>query len=804
VKNIAIPPLVTSFAAFVVGVAMLQISARLPPLPSLISFIAIAAWSICLVILKKKQDSPRWMWCWFTLMLFSAALTGYAYAGWRAASRMADELPSSWEGKDIKIVGVIDDLPATSERSVRFSFTVEEILTPDAIVPSRLALTWYRYGFNDTTSAQPLPALRAGARWQLTVHLKRPHGNANPGVFDTEAWLLQHRWRATGYVRNTLDNIESGAPSTSPMNYIQRMRENIRTRIETVLLDKPYAGVIVALAVGEQRAVPNEQWQIFNRSGITHLISISGLHVTIFSTLIGGLLFFIFRRFPRLTTRCPAIKLAIIAGFCASAFYVALAGAGIPAQRTLIMLAIAACGLWTQRLNQPFRIWLWALLIVVLWDPWAILAPGFWLSFGAVGWLLYAAQGRYLAIAPKQTLLKQARHSMLLGVHTQWVVTLGLIPLLLAIFQQFSLISLPANLWAIPWITLLVIPLTLIGMLPGLSALWIPAHFLIEFLMNVLAFATQLPIAVWQQHGAPLWTIFTAIIGVLWMLAPRGVPGRALGVFWCLPALLIVPVKPPLENGFEATILDVGQGLSVLVRTANHTLLYDTGPAYNETSDAGSRIVVPFLRYHAIYKLDAVIVSHADNDHAGGTRSIVAALPITDFYVPTSDTVPELPTQMFCRNEYVWRWDGVDFRFLSPDDELIEKSSSTNDRSCVLKIESPYGSLLLTGDIGTRIEKHLIKQNMDALKSNIMIAPHHGSKNSSSRQFIEAVAPEYAVFSVGYRNRYQFPRAEIVARYENRGADTLRTDQLGAVRFTVGEKGIQGEGFRVIEPRYWR
>jgi len=791
-------PLPSSFAAFVIGVALLQTSASLPVYAGLFSIVALIVWLALLVHLKNHPSNIG-----FFLMLLASILCGYGYAAQRAAVRMADELPSSSESKDITLIGVIDDLPASSERSTRFSFSVEEVVTPNAVLPSRVALTWYHRAFDQSENIT-FPELRAGARWQLTVRLKRPHGNANPGGFDTEAWLLQHNWRATGYVRDAPDNMMLDAFVSSPMNYVQHMRESIRTRISTTLEGKPYAGVIVALAVGEQRAIPSDQWLVFNRSGITHLVSISGLHVTIFSALIGGLLFFLFRRLPRLTTRCPAMKLAVAAGFCASAFYVALAGAGIPAQRTLIMLAVAACGLWMQRMNQPFRIWLWALFVVVVWDPWAPLAPGFWLSFGAVGWLLYAAAGRFATASVPTNIYHRARKSFSLALRTQWVVTLGLIPLLLAVFQQFSLISLPANLWAIPWVTLLVIPITLLGMVPGLSFLWIPAHFLIQILMDALTFFTQSPIAVWQQHGAPLWTIIAAIVGILWLLAPRGMPGRFLGVVWCLPALLIIPSQPPPENSFEVTTLDVGQGLSVFVRTAQHTLLYDTGPAYNENSDAGSRVVVPFLKYHAIYQLDTMVISHVDNDHAGGVHSIAAALLVHRSFAPEISDALSLPAQENCRTKQRWQWDGVWFEFISPNERTMKKYSNTNDRSCVLKVSAAGGSVLLTGDIGTSVERYLAQSSDIDLKSNIMIVPHHGSKSSSSVLFIDTVAPQYAVFSAGYRNRYRFPREEVIARYEAADAEILRTDQLGAIRFRINPDSITVEGYRQAVPRYWR
>jgi competence protein ComEC len=814
-------PLIAVLAAFAAGVALLQTRATLPDTPWLglsLALLLLGIGAFVLFRLRRTADSVRpATLVAFGVIVFSAAACGYDYAAIRAQHRLADALPSEWEGRDVVIRGVIDDLPDTNERRTRFSFAVEDVLTPEAHVPSRIALTWYARNLNGKEETRP--NLRAGERWQLKVRLKRPRASINPGGFDVEAWLLQNGVRATGYVRpDTANNAGKNAsvePANTrlsefagrPFDHIQRLRENIRDRIQKTLHDKPYAGVITALVIGEQRAVPDSQWQVFRKTGIIHLISISGLHVTVFSTLLGGLLFQLFRRMPRLTSRCPAIKLAVLAGFFASAFYVALAGAGIPAQRTLIMLAVVALALWIQRTSQPLHTWLWSLFAVVLWDPWAPLTPGFWLSFGAVGWLLYAASGRLAENNTNAHWRKRWQRNLALGFRTQYVVTLGLTPLLLAIFQAFSLVSLPANFWAIPWITLLVVPTALLGAIPGLSWLWIPAHFLLEILMIGMTWMAQLPISMWQQHGAPTWCIFAAVLGILWMLMPRGVPVRALGVLWCLPMFLIVPLPPPVGS-FQATVLDVGQGLSVFVRTNKHTLLYDTGPSYHDDANAGDRIVSPFLQFNAINAIDTLVVSHNDNDHNGGTHAVLAALPVRQHYAsllaePEDDDDSRSPALIACADGLEWTWDDVHFRFLSPPPDAAFLRDA-NNRSCVLKIESPHGSLLLTGDIGKRAEKALTERHADHLRSDILVAPHHGSRHSSTAPFVAAVAPSHVVYSVGYRNRFNFPRPETVARYENVDAAQWRTDHSGAIRFTVSDKNISVDAYRQTHPRYWR
>ncbi|MDR0770459.1 MAG: DNA internalization-related competence protein ComEC/Rec2 [Burkholderiales bacterium] len=808
-------PLIAALTAFVIGAVWLQTRAALPEAPWVglvlaLGFVGISA--VALRRLRRAADNLRpSVLIAFGALVFSAAFCGYDYAAARAQYRLADALPSEWEGRDIVIRGVIDDLPDVNTRGTRFTFAVEDVLTPEARVPSRIALTWYARSLSGEEEARP--DLYAGERWQLKVRLKRPRASINPGSFDVEAWLLQNNLRATGYVRpdtgkNVDDdpvNVRLVAFAGQPFDYIQRLRENIRARVQQTLSGKPYAGVITALIIGEQRAIPDPQWQVFNRTGITHLVSISGLHVTVFSTLVGGLLFQWFRRSPRLTSRYPAIKLAVLAGFFASAFYVALAGAGIPAQRTLIMLAVATVALWTQRTSQPLHTWLWSLFVVVLWDPWAPLTAGFWLSFGAVGWLLYAASGRLAASNTNMRWRARWQRNLALGFRTQCVVTLGLMPLLLVIFQQFPLLSLPANFWAIPWITLLVIPVALLGAIPGLSWLWIPAHFLLDILMTGLTWMSQLPMAMWQQHGAPVWSIAAAVLGILWILMPRGVPGRMLGVLWCLPMFLIVPLPPPAD-AFEATVLDVGQGLAVVVRTHRHTLLYDTGPGYYDDVSAGSRIVAPFLQFNAINTIDALVVSHSDNDHDGGTRAVLAALPVRQYYTSQPAEANEndgIHSPVACTQGLEWTWDGVRFRFLSPPPEA-SSWRQINDQSCVLKIESPHGSLLLTGDIGKRAENILTRYHADDLNSSIIVAPHHGSRHSSTLPFVAAVAPSHVVYSVGYRNRFDFPRPETATRYDSVNATPWRTDRSGAIRFMVDSQGMAAEAYRQTHPRYWR
>ena len=382
----------------------------------------------------------------------------------------------------------------------------------------------------------------------------------------------------------------------------------------------------MALAIGDQRAIPEEQWKVFNRTGISHLVSISGLHVTVFAAFAGLVTFALARRSTRLTARMPARKLAAAVGVLAAGGYVLLAGAEVPAVRTFAMLAIAASGFALGRPGTAGIVWLWALAAMLLWDPWATLTPGFWLSFGAVGLLLYASVGRLRAV-PVAEWQARMRNAIREGAHAQWVVTLGLVPMTLALFQQASLIAPVANAVAIPIVTLGVVPFALLGIAVPVDLLFQVAHGILALLMRFLEELSALPEATWQQHAPLPWTVAAGIVGTLWLVAPRGMPGRVFGFIWLLPLFIVRPEPPPV-GAFRMTVLDVGQGLSTVIETHRYTLVYDAGPRFGETTDAGGRIVAPYLRAVGRRRIDGLIISHADLDHSGGTLSLMQATPV--------------------------------------------------------------------------------------------------------------------------------------------------------------------------------
>ncbi|MEP6657443.1 MAG: DNA internalization-related competence protein ComEC/Rec2, partial [Betaproteobacteria bacterium] len=754
------PVLSAALSGFAAGTIALQWQSTLPA--GAAGIIVIGA--VCLAanaVAGRAMPGAGALWVRVVRLIVAgaaAATLGFGIAAWRAELRLADALPEQWEDIDLAIVGVIDDLPHASARGTRFALAIERVLTSGARVPERISLAWYPpLRTNDAKDAVPI--LRAGERWRLAVRLKRPHGTVNPHGYDLEAWLLDNGLRATGYVRPQGDNTRLAAFAGRATDRVQRARENVRERALRALGDAPYAGVIVALAIGEQRAIPEAQWLVFNRTGITHLISISGLHVTVFAAIAAGAVHGIARRSARLTTLLPAHRLAALIGAIAAFGYVLLAGAQVPAQRTLIMLIVAAIGLWVARPGTARMVWLWALAVVLAFDPWAGLTPGFWLSFGAVGLLLYSGSGRLhsVPVSRSAALLRMLRTA----THAQAVVTIGLVPMTLAVFQQVSVIAPVANAIAIPVVTFAVVPLALTAILLPVDMLWRAAHTVFAWLMWPLEALTALPGTTWQQHAPAAWTIPVAMIGVVGLLAPRGVPLRSLGGLWLLPLFLVRPAAPP-PGTFRMTVLDVGQGLAVVVQTSEHALLYDTGPRYNDDANAGGRIVAPFLRAAGIRRLSAMIVSHLDSDHSGGARTLLQTVPVDVL----ASSVPEehklfdgvSPKPLRCLAGHAWTWDGVRFRLMHPGmDQYTSARIKTNDLSCVVRIESAHGSALLTGDIEARSETTLL-MNGAALRSEVLVVPHHGSRTSSTAAFITAVAPRVAIFTPGYRNRFGHPR----------------------------------------------
>ncbi|HEX9390899.1 MAG TPA: DNA internalization-related competence protein ComEC/Rec2 [Usitatibacteraceae bacterium] len=771
---------------------------------ALAALVALAYIGLARIAARRAQQGIAAKCAGVVTILLAGSLLGFSYAHWRADLRLADELPREWEGRDVQVVGIVASLPTLNERGTRFEFDIEKTLTPEATLPPHISITWYvelahqgKSGKEDEATKPPLE-IKPGERWQLTLRLRRPHGTQNPHGYDFEAWALERNIRATGYVRSKGVNQLLGGHAGGIGTHIDRLRLSIRERMNAVLKDKPYGGVLVALAIGEQNAIPAEQWRVFWRTGVGHLMSISGLHITMVASLLYWLAFRIWARIPALALRLPAQRAAVLAGAVAALSYSLVAGFSVPTQRTLFMLSAVAVALWMGRATSPSRVLSWALCAVLLLDPWAVLTPGFWLSFGAVAAIFYVTAHR----TGEMSSLKGA-------VLTQLAVTLGLLPMTLALFQEVSVVSPIANAFAIPLISLVVVPITLLGAVLPFDWLLLLAHELMSWCYLALQWLAATPNAVWQSHAPPLWTVALALIGCAWLLLPRGLSTRSFGFVFVLPMFLVLPPAPQAGE-LWVTLLDVGQGLATVVRTEHHTLVYDTGPSYNPDSDSGNRIVVPYLRGEGIRELDALIVTHDDDDHSGGARSIIAAR--NPKWVLTSlekdrDILAGANEVLRCDDRDDWQWDGVNFDIIHPvKDNYSEGNRKINDLGCVLKIAAPGGSILFTADVEKKGEIEMMERASADLKADVMVVPHHGSKTSSTEAFLDAVQPKVALIPVGYRNRFRHPNKEVMARYVERGITTYRTDEMGALtlKFSVDAKGKPVvTAYRNERRRYW-
>lgn len=767
--------------------------------------------AFCLGIwaLQQQTELPavRWMWLlpllsgvlWLprasrppaevlrrgAIALLCAAL-GFGWAAWRADQRLAERLPDSWQGVDVEVVGVVSDLPHANVRGERFVLDVEAVLTSGAPVLSRLQLT--RYWPRDAARSA---TVRAGERWRMTVRLKTPYGTHNPHGFDLEAWMLEQGIAASGYVRERPAPQRVAERAATPRAWVAATREAIRARIFAKLGEAPYAGVIVALVIGDQRSIPHEQWRAFTRTGVNHLLSISGLHVTMIAAMAGWLVACLWRRWPRAAMRWPARQAGLVAAVLAAFAYAVLAGFQVPAQRTLFMLATLALAFWGRRPPRPFSALLWALAVVLLADPWAVLSAGFWLSFGAMAAILWVSFGR-VAVPDK-----------LRGWLTvQAAVTLALAPALLLLFQQVSLISPFANAVAIPVVSWLVTPLALLGV--AAPPLWHLAAGLMAWLGQALAWAAALPGAVATLPAPGGWAVLLAVIGVLWMLLPRGFPARGVGALLCLP-LLFPPAEDPAPGTFRADVIDVGQGTAILIRTARHQLLYDTGAAFAD-SDAGERIVGPYLRASGVARLSGIVVSHDDSDHSGGLRSVLRDIPagwLLHGLPADSLLLRNTPAPRPCARGQRWEWDGVRFAVLNPAPAArAQGNRRDNDFSCVLRVSVGGHSLLITGDAERRGELELLESGQD-VAATVLVAGHHGSRSSSIAEFVERVNPRLVVFTAGYRNRFGHPHPEVLARFRAQQSKILRSDRGGLIRLTFGEAGVRASEYRPTHRRYW-
>ena len=824
--------------------------------------------------------------------LLLAGVAGFALTGLRAAVFQGDALVPALEGKDIAVTGRVLAMPQRGEDGLRFRFAVEsaQLDGKPVLLPPHLYLGWYAgFGGRDAADLDTLDApaallalqrqpqnLHAGEYWRMTVRLKAPHGNSNPHGFDYELWLWEQGVQATGYVRAGPRDVPPQLLAGGWRHPVERARQWMRDAVFARVADRQLAGVVAALLVGDQNAIERADWDVFRATGVAHLMSISGLHITMFAWLAAQALGWLWRRSarwsPALCLVLPASSAAAWGGLLLAAAYALFSGWGVPAQRTVWMLA-AVVLLRQSGKRWPWpQVWLLAMAVVVALDPWALLQAGFWLSFVAVGVLFAAGPpqggeapsggreprtagergGDVFAAGPPQgeeapsggrepraagerggdifatdsgagydrlirdsgqndsqksrlpalwpVWLGAAGRSVVRSAREQWIVTLALAPLSLLLFNQVSLVGLLANGLAIPWVTLVVTPLTMLGMV--WAPVWDLAAGAVAALMLFLQWLARWPLASISVAAAPLWCAVAGVAGGLLLAMRLPWHWRVLGVPLMLPVLLWQPLRPPAGE-FELIAADVGQGNALIVRTAGHTLVYDTGPRFSRESDAGHRVLVPLLRALG-ERVDILLLSHRDGDHIGGAPAVLAMQPQAALLSSIEDghALQALRPSRRCVAGQRWVWEGVSFDVLHPAAADYEVPAKPNAMSCVLRISNGKSSALLAGDIELAQEQRLVAAEAK-LQANVLLVPHHGSKTSSSAAFLDAVQPTLALAQNGYRNRFGHPAAPVLERYRERGIAVVTSPVCGAASWS-SEHPAEVRCQRQTASRYWQ
>lgn len=790
---------------------------------------------VCLLHLQPELQYSAWtgaellmflpvcLWLFYNLAHRRAVIaffTGYLWALLFAHVYLNQQLSEELAGSTLLLEGLVSGVVAHSDKSVRFNFEVQtciseqnsaespdnEEVTPCRLFkPSLVRLSWY----------YTKQLVHTGERWRLKVRLKQPHGMQNPGGFDYEKWLYQQGVHATGYVYQskgvTTENLRIAASSAS----VDGLRERL-IQLISKLPDKRFQGLLQALTVGYRSQISAEQWQLMRKTGTSHLMAISGLHIG----LIASLVFFLVRWLTpvQILKRFSAQQVAAVISLVAALFYALLAGFTVPTQRAFIMLLVIMLAVLFKRPAFGVNTLSLALLGVILTNPVSVLSAGFWLSFLAVIIisLVSSARLRYAGSVQPEVVfarMKSRADRWFQGLRIQWLIALGMLPLSVLLFQQGSVISPVANMLVIPLVGFLVVPLVLVASFISListeAALWvfILASDVMALIWQILQWLGESPVASWKTASIPLLHGFLALLGVFLLLMPKGFALRPAGIVLLMP-MLLYEVDRPSRGGLWVTVLDVGQGLSVVLQTHEKTLLYDTGARFSERFDTGEKVILPYLQFTGVEQLDTLLVSHGDNDHAGGAQAILAQLKVPgilagDGAIEVADSVKH--SASVCRSGQRWRWDGVGFEILHP----ARNYKKANNRSCVLKVSGEHYSLLLTGDIEAKVERQLLKSEKIAekLQADVLIVPHHGSNTSSSKAFLQGVKPRLAIVSAGYRNRFGHPTDKVLQRYNTQHIDVLNTAYEGAIQIKFS-KSEGGKDFQVSKQRksrihYW-
>lgn len=806
----------------------------LPDLPSPAVRIGLGVGVVMLtlaVFMMQRHVRGRVLW----MLPVWAALAGFLFSVMRIEARLNDVLLDSNVNLVSRVELRVISLPQRSSGMQRFDAQVIDSVPKG--VPTRIRVSWATgtwrgpYARDEGWNSED-QAVVPGQVWRMALVLKPPHGSRNPNGFDYEAYTFANSVRAMGTVRG-MPQLLRDEPWHDLGVIAERTRYKVREFMLPHLEGKRYGAVLLALAIGDQAGVDADDWDVFNRTGITHLVSISGTHVTMIASLGGLLVAGAWRRVHFrgrfLAERVPAQVAGALVALVLAWLYCLLAGWGVPAQRTFLMLMIIALTYVLRLSLSASRILLLAAFAVVVLDPWAMLSSGFWLSFGAVA-VLMAMAGMSGRSARTSHLGFWARTRMtgLAAIRLQLMISAALLPALALLFHEVSIASPLVNAYAIPVISLLVTPLALLAAvtstLAGAEALTgfltESAHRVLQTMMWPTAWFADQAVSSITVAAAPVVLTLLALAGLGVVLLPRGLPVRSLGWALMFPALLWVPARPP-HGSWDVVALDVGQASAIVIQTARHNVLFDTGLRHGPTVDSGSRVVWPYFRSLGVKRLDALVVSHADIDHVGGLRSVLDSMPVEQTYSSFSvdqwlkreasmlgidDVTPRPFAMSACHHGQPWVVDGVTFQFLWPlhrEYSSVQASSrDRNDHSCVLSIQGDHHSLLLTGDIGASQERELVERGIGA--HDVVMGAHHGSNKSSGAGFIQAMQAQHVVMQAGAWSRYGHPHPMAIRRWEDAGATLWRTDLHGAIVMRSRPSGLELASERHRKRRYWQ
>lgn len=826
----------------VAAAVYLQTTPVLPARGLLIGLIAILALSWTLLVIVSRfylRVFPRFLG--HALILLLTFLVSLGWSSWRAEVRLADKLSPEQENVVTRLSFLVNSLVQDQGDSLRFEAIVQAHHPSGVLpqgIPRHVQVVWRK-----SDSGQPTMEVRPGQVWRAALIFRKPHSSLNPYGFDYEAHLFSRNIRAIGRVRGRPVLTEENSWRSMQV-IVSLARQHLRAAMRKQVGEMTYGAVLIALAIGDQDSVQTKHWDIFNKTGITHLVSISGSHVTMLAAFGGFSMLWLWKR-CRLRDRAlgeivPAKVMAAATALVVAWVYCLLAGWGVPARRTFFMLLVTGLALMTRLPISPSSVLCLAAAIVTLIDPWSPISTGFWLSFAAVAILF--SLGSQSQVQHLESLCFRKRSWIMIkeSARLQWLITLAMLPALAFLFHQVSISSPFANAVAIPIVTFVVTPLALItavvscisslAPLAGVTA-WL-GHLAFDWCMLPVIWLANAPWSSLSVAAMPLWSLVLSLLGIGWALQPPGIPVRWVGWSLLLPALSWQPQRLP-EGEWKLTALDVGQGGAILVETQRHILLFDSGPRIG-SSDAGQRVVAPVIRAMGHIKIDVLVVSHSDIDHAGGLPGLLKEIPVKKAFssfnlesylshpqqtlrAAVSISHPEL--MLACEAGHVWNWDGVSFRFLHPGNEAenerirpyaspIRKKSRSNDQSCVLHLQGAFHSALLPGDIGVKEENVIVQRFYSGAArhtafADVVIVGHHGSNTSSSPFFVAQTRAQHAIAQVGYLNRFAHPTQEVERRWKAAQVQFWRTDHHGAVVVHSTRQSLKVSAESQQRKRYW-